>query len=55
VPPTVPATCVPCPLQSVLAARDELYTLLARPPKWVCVVRMPVSMMYAYTLTAVAL
>ena len=45
VPPTVPATCVPWPLQSVLLVSTVLVPQVARPPKSLCVVRMPVSMM----------
>jgi hypothetical protein len=53
-PPIVPATCVPCPLQSVsLPSPVVLVPQLARPVKSSCVVRMPVSMMYAVTLKAV--
>ena len=48
-PPTVPATCVPWPLQSVLFESAVLVPHVARPPKSLCVVRMPVSMMYAVT------
>jgi hypothetical protein len=46
-PPTVPATCVPWPLQSValLSLSMKSCPLTARPPNWLCVVRMPVSMM----------
>src|SRR5215204_4119242 len=44
-PPMVPATCVPWPLQSVLLPSPTvLVPQTARPPKVVCVVRMPVSM-----------
>ena len=54
-PPTVPATCVPCPLQSSaappsIASKPDA----ARPPNCACVVRMPVSMMYAFTPAPVA-
>ena len=49
-PPTVPATCVPCPLQSVLLPSPVVFVpQLARPPKSLWEVRMPVSMMYAVT------
>ena len=49
-PPTVPATCVPWPLQSSalppsIASKPEL----ARPPNCWWLVRIPVSMMYAVT------
>ena len=45
-PPTVPATCVPCPWQSSASASLSMKSKpwLARPPKSVCVIRMPVSM-----------
>jgi hypothetical protein len=48
-PPTVPATCVPWPLQSCPLPPKPSYTLLARLPNWVCAVRMPVSMTYTRT------
>jgi hypothetical protein len=49
-PPTVPATCVPWPLQSVLVPSPVvLVPHVARPPKSWWEVRMPVSMMYAVT------
>src|SRR5919199_6394667 len=55
-PPTVPETCVPWPLQS--DAEPPIVTsstpLIARPPNWVWVKRMPVSMMYAFTPLPVA-
>lgn len=51
VPAMVPATCVPWPLPS--SALSSLSTAskpeVARPPKSLCVVRMPVSMTYAVT------
>src|SRR6266545_4452211 len=53
-PPTVPATCVPWPLQS--SARPPSMAsnpLVARPPKVRWLNRMPVSMMYACTFEAV--
>src|SRR2546428_306739 len=53
-PAMVAATCVPWPLQSVLLPSPEvLVPHDARPPNVVCVVRTPVSMMYAVTLDAV--
>src|SRR5919198_5699255 len=53
-PPTVPATCVPCPLQSVLLPSPAvLVPQTARPPKSWWAVRIPVSMMYAVTFDAV--
>ena len=52
-PPTVPATCVPWPLQSVLLVSTVSRPQVARPPKSWCVIRMPVSMMYAVTFDAV--
>src|SRR6266545_1156290 len=50
-PPTVPDTCVPWPLQSFvpLPSFTAVKAPEARPPKSTCVVRMPVSMMYAFT------
>src|SRR5438093_7764429 len=50
-PPTVPATCVPCPLQSLvpLPSLTAVNAPLALPPNCECEVRMPVSMMYAFT------
>ena len=55
-PPTVPAVCVPCPLQSCVLG--PLSTVLTpgrtRPPKSTWVARMPVSMMYAFTPDPVA-
>src|SRR6266545_3652178 len=54
VPPTVPDTCVPCPLQSVLLPSPTvLVPQVARPPKSLWLVRIPVSMMYAVTFDAV--
>jgi hypothetical protein len=45
-PPTVPATCVPWPLQSsAVPPSTASWPLVARPPKSWWVVRMPVSMM----------
>ncbi len=53
-PAMLPATCVPCPWQSLLLPSPEvLVPQVARPPNVVCVVRTPVSMMYAVTLDAV--
>ena len=56
-PPTVPDTCVPCPLQSWPFCPSPMasYPTPARPPKSVCDVLMPVSMMYACTFDAVVL
>jgi hypothetical protein len=48
-PPTVPATCVPWPLQSCPLPPKPSYTLLARPPNSECPVRMPVSITYTRT------
>src|SRR3954452_5771994 len=49
-PPTVPATCVPWPLQSSVAPPSTASTPeLARPENSLCANRMPVSMMYAVT------
>ncbi|GAB3811010.1 hypothetical protein GCM10027605_50330 [Micromonospora zhanjiangensis] len=46
VPPTVPATCVPWPLQSSAEPPSTAsYPLLALPPKSLWENRMPVSMM----------
>src|SRR5918992_6360919 len=56
-PPIVPATWVPCPLQS-LVPRPSLIAVKpppARPPNCECVVRMPVSITYALTPAPVAL
>ena len=55
--PTVPATCVPWPSQSLASVSLSMksYPLEARPPKFVCVRRTPVSMMYAFTPAPVAL
>src|SRR5512139_3162259 len=53
-PPMVPETCVPWPLQSVLLPSPVvLVPQVARPPKVLCVVRIPVSITYAVTLDAV--
>jgi hypothetical protein len=53
VPPIVPATCVPWPLQSVLLPSPVvLVPHTARPPNVWWVVRMPVSITYAVTLEA---
>src|SRR5436305_11737632 len=51
-PPMVPATCVPCPLQSSATGSLSMKSqpLLARPPNSTCVVRSPVSMTYACTV-----
>src|SRR5438105_7873045 len=55
-PPTVPETCVPWPLQSEAEPPGVTSStpLIARPPNWVWVNRMPVSMMYAFTPLPVA-
>jgi hypothetical protein len=47
VPPVVPATCVPCPLQSFvpLPSPTKSAPLPMRPLNCWCVARMPVSMM----------
>ena len=53
-PPMVPATWVPCPLQSVSTPSPVvLVPQLARPPKSAWVTRMPVSSTYAVTVEAV--
>ena len=51
VPPTVPATCVPWPLQSFVPfpSPTKSAPLPTRPANSWCVARMPVSMMYAFT------
>ena len=51
VPPTVPATCVPCPWQSVVPRPSEIEVNPAaiRPVNSLCVARMPVSTTYAVT------
>src|SRR5262245_57066743 len=48
-PPTVPATCVPWPLQSLpfCPSLTASWPTDARPPNSLCEIRMPVSMMYA--------
>lgn len=49
-PPTVPATCVPCPLQSTCCPSPvNVPPHLARPPKSVCPVLIPVSIIYDVT------
>src|SRR5687768_15503505 len=50
-PPTVPATCVPCPLQSLVFRPSPIASnpTNARPPNCVWVRRMPVSMTYTFT------
>ncbi len=50
-PPTVPATCVPCPLQSFVPLPSLIAEkpLVARPSNVLCVMRMPVSMTYTVT------
>ena len=53
-PPTMPATCVPCPLQSRPFRPRMSYTLSARPPNSGWSVQIPVSMMYACTPAPVA-
>ena len=45
VPPIVPATCVPCPLQSAVPPASALKAATARPPNSPCDSRIPVSMM----------
>jgi hypothetical protein len=47
VPPIVPATCVPWPLQSFVPFPSAIavYAPEARPPKSMCVARIPVSKM----------
>src|SRR5262245_1890652 len=55
VPPIVPDTCVPWPLQSSADPPSISSTpLVARPPNCVCVKRMPVSITYAFTPAPVA-
>jgi hypothetical protein len=55
-PPTVPATWVPCPLQSSAEPPStESNPVTARPPNCVCENRIPVSMMDAVTPALVAL
>ena len=53
-PPIVPATCVPCPLQSAAVASSPTKSqpYVARPANWVWVIRMPVSITYAVTAPA---
>ena len=48
-PPTIPATCVPCPWQSSPVRPNASYTLSARPSKSAVSVQIPVSMMYTFT------
>lgn len=43
--PMVPATCAPCPMQSVLLESSKV----ARPPKFGWVASIPESMMHAFT------
>src|SRR5262245_19493136 len=45
VPPTVPDTCVPCPLQSFVPPPTSSTPFPTRPANSWCVARMPVSMM----------
>ena len=51
VPPRVPATCVPCPWQSVVPRPSEIELKPAetRPANSLCVARIPVSTTYAVT------
>src|SRR5207247_1867775 len=51
VPPVVPATCVPWPLQSFVPfpSPTKSAPLPIRPENCWCVARMPVSTMYAFT------
>ena len=53
-PPIVPATCVPCPLQSLATASlsTKSQPLRARPPNSWWLIRMPVSSTYAVTPAA---
>ena len=55
VPPTVPATWVPCPSQSLASVSLSKASIpdVARPPKSGWLNRIPVSMMYACTFAAV--
>ena len=50
-PPRVPATCVPCPWQSVVPRPSEIELKPAetRPANSLCVARIPVSTTYAVT------
>ena len=54
-PPTVPATCVPWPAQSMpfCPSPTSSTPTEARPPNCVCEMRMPVSTIYAWTFDAV--
>jgi hypothetical protein len=54
VPPTVPATCVPWPLQSCPLPPKASNPTESRVPNCACVVRIPLSMMYTVIPTALS-